>query len=208
MKILTSGRVFSLASAMVLIFACQPRNYNQGKFKDLVGGAETQVAMCSLVAPRFDSVSGDAKASVRVACQGQCRGVDYRNRKFYVINDEKAAGFEFSITLNNGRELRNLFVYESANGILQSLKNLTLENTDIQKSLQQYGLDSANVTKIAIPEDGKVLLSTGTRASLTNAGLGDGGTLDCGGEAIEGSVDLNQFKQQNVSDVKNAATAP
>jgi hypothetical protein len=190
-------------SALIGIpMACKPRAYNQSRFKDLIMSQENLVTLCTMVAPRYDSSSGENKASVRVACSGQCNGVDYRTRRFYVLNEEKVAGIEFSATLSNGSELRDLYLFSPTNTLLASLKALNLENPDVQKSLQSYGLDPVQVTQLALPADGRVLLNPGTKASLSQAGLLAGGTLDCGGQPIEGSIELDGFKEQNMNDIK------
>jgi hypothetical protein len=201
-----------LASSVALIcssfFACKPRSYNQGKTKELVGGEESQATLCAMISPGVAGANQGSKAGLRVACPGQCNGVDYRNRKFYILSEETVAGFEYAITLNSGHELRNLFVLEPTLGVLEKLKGLSLENESVQKSLQQYGFDPANVTNITVPADGKLLLLPGTKASLSQAGLLDGGTLDCGGQPIDGSVDLQEFSRQNLDEVKRSAAAP
>lgn len=188
--------------------ACRPRSYNQSKTKDLLVSPDRASALCGMVPPSFESAGSESKARVRVACLGQCNGIDYRNRKFYLLNDDVVAGFEFMVTLNTGREIRNLFVFEPSVGIGAALNDMGLENETVQKSLQQYGLDSASVTALTVPADGKILLLTGTKASLSQAGLLDGGTLDCGGQPIEGSVDLAEFKSQNLIDVRNSTASP
>ncbi|MBM3381188.1 MAG: hypothetical protein FJY29_01980 [Betaproteobacteria bacterium] len=201
-----------LASVVGLIgggfFACKPRSYNQAKTKELVSGEEGQATLCAMISPGVDGANPSSKSGLRVACPGQCNGVDYRNRKFYILNEETVAGYEYAITLNTGHELRNLFVIEPTTGLLSALKQISLENQSIQKSLQQYGFDAANVTNIGVPADGKLLLLPGTKASLSQAGLLDGGTLDCGGQPIEGSVGIEEFKSQNLDDVKKSAAAP
>ena len=203
----------SLAPALIFLASfglasCKVRQYNQSKTKDLTGGDDAVAALCVTVSPNFADATADAKASLRVACQGQCNGADYRNRKFFVLNEEKVHGYEFAVKLTNQKEMRNLFVYAPQNGIVPSLKATTLENTEIQKALSEYGLDPANVSALSIPSDAKILMTTGSKASLSTAGLLDGGTLDCGGKPVDGSLDLGQFKEQNLKDVKNAAAAP
>jgi len=188
--------------------SCKQRAYNQSRTKDLIGGNETSAGLCVMASPNFKDVAGDAKASVRVACQGQCNGADYRNRKFYVLNDEKTLGVEFAIKLTSQKEIRNLYIFAPENGLLQTLNSVTLENPEVQRALANYSLDPANIATMSIPVDGKILLSTGTKASLSTAGLMDGGTLDCGGQPIDGAVDLVQFKEQNLTDVKNATALP
>jgi hypothetical protein len=201
-----------LATTLVVFggsfFACKPRSYNQGKTKELVGGEEGQATLCAMIPPGVEGANPSSKSGLRVACPGQCNGVDYRNRKFYILNEETIAGFEYSIALNTGHELRNLFIIETTNGVFNALQQLSLENENVQKSLQQYGFETANVTKINIPADGKLLLLPGTKASLSQAGLLDGGTLDCGGQTIEGSVEIEEFKRQSLDEVKRSAAAP
>jgi|1048.fasta_scaffold49059_1 hypothetical protein len=197
-----------MCAISVTTMSCKQRAYNQSKTKDLVGGGDSMVTMCTLVAPSFTEAPQDAKAGVRVACQGQCNGSDYRNRKFFVSNEEKVSGIEFSVKLTSGKEMRNLFIFAPENALMPSLTSLKLENPEIQKTLANYALDPANVANLAIPTDGKLLLATGTKASLSNAGLYDGGTLDCGGQPVDGAVDLEQFKEQNLKDVKNSAATP
>lgn len=189
-----------------IFFACKQRVYNQSKTKDLSAPADDSVTQCSIVSSQIEDSSGSASASLRVACVGQCNGVDYRNRKFYILNNETFAGLEFSATLNTGNEVRNLFIYEASESLISSIKNISLESAQIQKALQQYGLDPASVTKLSFPADAKILLLPGTKASLSTAGLSDGGTLDCGGQPVEGSIPLEQFKSQNLNDVRNALT--
>jgi hypothetical protein len=202
--------IFAGIMAAVCSFqvACKPRSYNQSKTKDLLGAPDGASTLCGMVPPSFESAGTESKARVRVACPGQCNGVDYRNRKFYLLNEDIVAGFEFMVTLNTGREIRNLFVFEPSVGIGSALKDLSLENETVQKSLQQYGIDSASITALTVPADGKILLLSGTKASLSQAGLLDGGSLDCGGQPIEGSVDLTEFKNQNLLDVRNSTTSP
>jgi hypothetical protein len=204
----TVNVLMSVSVAGLILISCKARQYNQSKTKDLVGGDDSSATLCLMVSPNFADAPADAKASLRVACQGQCNGADYRSRKFYVLNEEKVHAYEFSVKLSNEKEMRNLFVYSPQNGIVPSLKSTSLENTEIQKALSEYGLDPANVTGLTIPSDAKILMATGTKASLSSAGLMDGGTLDCGGKPIDGSMDLGQFKEQNLNDVKKAATVP
>ncbi|MFZ9521371.1 MAG: hypothetical protein ACO3A4_12935 [Silvanigrellaceae bacterium] len=202
-------KTFIFACAIsALSTSCKQRGYNQSKTKDLVGGGDSMVTLCSMVSPFFQEAPGDVKAGVRVSCQGQCNGADYRTRKFYVANEEKVLGMEFSAKLTSGKEIRNLFVFAPESGLMSSLTSLKLESTEIQKSLADYSLDPANVANLAIPADGKILLATGTKASLSNAGLQDGGTLDCGGQPVDGAVELEQFKEQNLKDVKNSTATP
>jgi hypothetical protein len=208
MKIKILSAAAGICVATIILPSCKMRQYNQSKTKDLVGGDDTAATLCLVAAPNYAEASADAKASLRVACQGQCNGADYRNRKFYVTNEEKVHGYEFAVKLSGEREMRNLFIFSPENGIVQSLKATTLENVEVQKALANYGLDPANVMAISIPSDAKILMTTGSKASLSTAGLLDGGTLDCGGKPIDGSVDLLQFKEQNLKDVKNAATLP
>lgn len=190
------------------LFSCKQRGYNQAKTKDLVESTDSMVTICTMVSPNFKEASSDAKASVRVSCQGQCNGADYRNRRFYVSNDEKIQGLEFSVKLTSGKEIRNLFVFTPESKLFDLLNQLNLENAEIQKALSSYGLDPAGVSNLSILQDSRLLLSTGTRASLSTAGLYDGGTLDCGGKPIDGAVDLTTFKEQNLIDVKNSTATP
>ncbi|MEY4066235.1 MAG: hypothetical protein RIR26_2443 [Pseudomonadota bacterium] len=192
----------------VAISGCKPREFNQSRTKDLTGAAGDMITLCQLVAPSFETASGDAKAAFRVSCTGQCNGADYRGRKFYILNEEKVAGIEFSVATNAGNEVRNLYIYSPSENIMSTVKGLALDSPDVQRSLLQYGLDPAVITSLSLPADAKVLLLTGTQASLSNSGLLDGGTLDCGGQPVEGSVDMEQFKSQNLDDVRNAMTAP
>lgn len=188
--------------------ACKQRGYNQSKTKDLVGSSDANATICIMVSPSFQETSPDVKARVRVACQGQCNGADYRNRKFYVLNDEQIQAYELSVKLTSGKEIRNLFAFSPESNLISTLESIKLENPEIQKALAAYGLDPANIANLTLPKDGKILLATGTRASLSTAGLSDGGTLDCGGQPVDGSVDLNQFKEQSLNDVKNATASP
>lgn len=187
---------------------CKPRAFNQSRMNDLAVPSDTAVTVCQLVSPSFDTASSDAKAAFRVSCTGQCNGTDYRGKKFYVLNEEKVAGLEFAVTTSAGVELRNLYVFSPTDTLLTAVKGVTLDAADVQRSLAPYGLDPANITNIAVPVDAKILLLPGTRASLSVAGLLDGGTLDCGGQPVEGAVDMEQFKTQNSNDVRNSLTAP
>ncbi len=207
MKLIIQMTACSMVLA-ALSSSCKQRAYNQSRTKDLIGGNESSAGLCVMASPNFKDAAGDAKASVRVSCQGQCNGADYRNRKFYVLNEEKTLGIEFAIKLTNQKEMRNLFVFAPENGLLQTLNSVTLENPEVQNALANYSLDPSNIAALSIPADAKILLSTGTKASLSTAGLMDGGTLDCGGQPIDGAVDLVQFKEQNLKDVKNAAALP
>ncbi|MEN9809036.1 MAG: hypothetical protein RLZZ488_603 [Pseudomonadota bacterium] len=191
-----------------LLGSCKQRAYNQSKTKDLVVAGDAMVTVCTLVGPPFQEASPDSKASVRVSCQGKCNGADYRGRKFYVGNDEKVKGIEFSASLSGGKELRGLFIVDPENTLLTSLTSVRADHPEIQKSLAQYAIDPATVSAVSIPADARLLLMTGTRASLSSAGLNDGGTLDCGGQPIEGAIDLEQFKEQNLNEVRNSAASP
>lgn len=198
-----------LFGVLVLGFsACKQRAYNQSKTKDLIGSSDASATICVMVTPSFQESAADAKARVRVACQGQCNGADYRNRKFYLLNEEKIQAYELAVKLTSGKEIRNLFVFSPESNLISSLESTKLENQEIQKALSAYGLDPANISNLTVPKDAKLLLNTGTRASLSTAGLADGGTLDCGGQPVDGAVDLNQFKEQSLNDVKNATAAP
>lgn len=197
-----------LSALGLLLGSCKQRAYNQSKTKDLVAGGDSMVTVCALVGPSFQEASPDAKASVRVACQGKCNGADYRGRKFYVSNDEKIKGIEFSASLSGGKELRGLFIVDPENTLLTALTSLRPDLPEVQKSLSQYSIDSATVSAVSIPADARLLLMTGTRASLSNAGLNDGGTLDCGGQPVDGAIDLEQFKEQNLNEVRNSAASP
>lgn len=204
---------FTIGSCLLLVivgglFSCKQRAYNQARTKDLADSSDSKVTICTMVTPNFKDASTEAKASVRVSCQGQCNGADYRNRRFYISNDEKIQGLEFSAKLTTGRELRNMYVFSPEHKIIDLLNQQTLENTEFQKALANYGIDPANVSNLTVPQDAKVLLGTGTRASLSSAGLYDGGTLDCGGKPVDGAVDLTTFKDQNLVDVKNTTALP
>jgi hypothetical protein len=205
----TEASILVVMNFCLMLNACAQRTYNQAKTKDLTTVSEqTKVTICKTVEPSYQLAGTDAKASVRVACDGQCRADDYRLRKFYLSNEEKVQGFEYSVTLSNGKEIRNLFVFNPENGLMKALLSSKIDNPDIQKSLNFYGLEPSSVTNVTIPNDGKLLLNSGTKASLSTAGLFDGGTLDCGGQPISGSIELSQFKDENLRDVKITTASP
>lgn len=186
--------------------ACNKRFYNQTLTREFRTSNESTAAVCSVVGGKSDGfISAEIKAGIRVSCTGQCDGIDYRSRKFYILNEENVAAIEFAATLKNGKEIRDLYIFSPSGNINNSLGNISLENFDVLKSLSQYGFDPNILRSVTFPADGKILLYTGTKASLSQAGLLDGGTLDCGGHPIDGSVELDSFKFENLNETKRSA---
>lgn len=190
------------ASALgVLAVACKQRNYNQASRT-----SETVVTHCRLEPVGMIPSHQKGRASVRVSCQGFCEGDDYSSRRFYISDSTVVAGIEFEAKYKSGVRLRELFIFDSSLPVTELMKKVQLGTSETRQALSHYGLDEAQISELGIPNDQRILLFPGTRASLSQAGLLDGGTLDCRGQPIDGSQLKEEFRRQNLNQVRRAAT--
>lgn len=188
-------------SATVLAIACKQRNYNQASHR-----SETVVTHCRQEPSALTPSHQRGRANIRVSCQGFCEGDDYSSRRFYISNTTVAAGIEFEAKYKSGVRLRELFIFDSTLPVTELMKKVQLGTIETKQALSHYGLDETQISELSIPDDQLILLFPGTRASLSQAGLLDGGTLDCRGQPIEGSQLKEEFRQRNLNQIRRAAT--
>lgn len=181
--------------------ACKQRSFNQ-----MSEGTEQIVTLCKREPLPSNSIDKQSQASVRISCLGSCEGDDYSTRKFYIGDSTMVAGVEFEAKYKSGVRLRDLFIFNSQLPVAELLKKIQTGTDETKTALMTYGLDESQIEEIIVPNEQRVLLFPGTRASLTRAGLLDGGTLDCRGQPIDGSQNKNEFKQQNLNQIRRAAT--
>ena len=196
--------VFNIIATVALIAissSCKQRNYNQASYS-----SDQVITLCKAESAGVIPSGQRGKANQRISCMGSCEGDDYSSRRFYISDSTVVAGIEFEAKYKSGVSLRNLFVFDSQLPIAELTKQIQLENTETQRAIASYGLDTTQIDEIVIPSEHRILLFPGTRASLSQAGLLDGGSLDCRGQPIDGSQLKSEFKQQNLNQIKRAAT--
>lgn len=186
---------------LAVVESCKPRDYNQASYS-----SEQVVTLCKTETTGIILGNQRGKANMRVSCAGSCEGDDYSSRRFFVSDSTVVAGIEFEAKYKSGVSLRNLFIFDSQLPVEELLKTVKVGSNETQGALLSYGLDESQIEEIVIPNEQRVLLYPGTRASLSQVGLLDGGSLDCRGQPIEGSQIKSEFKQQNLNQIRRAAT--
>lgn len=194
-------KICSLLALSTFAGSCKQRTYNQASFQ-----SEQIVTLCKTESLGLTPSGQRGQANLRVSCIGSCEGDDYSTRRFYIGDSTVVGGIEFEAKFKSGVRLRNLFIYDSQLPVSELLKRIRVGSEESQVALVSYGLDETQVEELVIPNEQRILLFPGTRASLSQAGLRDGGTLDCRSQPIDGSQLKSEFKQQNLDQIRRAAT--